>query len=253
MLTNNKPTISIITVVYNGEDFIEDAIKSVLNQTYKNIEYIIIDGKSTDNTLNIVKKHEDKISKIISEKDNGLYDAMNKGIKLATGDIIGIINSDDFFSYKNLFEDIINTFSRDDVDIVYSDLVYVDPKNTDKTIRYWKSKKQKPFKTGWHPPHPTMFVKKSFYEKYGYFDTDFKIAADYELMLRFIEKHEAKLFYLPKTVVKMRIGGVSNKNIKNIIYANKEVLKAWKKNGLKIPFSIFFLKPIKKIKQFIIK
>ncbi|MDR0467686.1 MAG: glycosyltransferase [Campylobacteraceae bacterium] len=246
--------ISIITVVYNGEKYVEDALKSVVNQSYKNLEYIIIDGKSIDNTLNIIKKYEDKISKIISEKDNGLYDAMNKGVQLATGDIVGILNSDDFYIDNMTLNKIAQIFEENrQIDIVYSDLMYVDEVDTDKVVRFWKSGKQQSFKNGWHPPHPTMFVKKELYDKYGLFDTDFKISADYELMLRFIEKNRANLFYLPETTVKMRVGGVSNKSIKNIVKANIEVLKAWKKNGFRVPFFIFFIKPFKKIKQFFVK
>lgn len=246
--------VSIITVVFNGEKYIEDSIKSVITQSYKNIEYIIIDGNSTDNTLNIVNKYKNNISKIISEKDNGIYDAMNKGLQLATGNIVGILNSDDFYTNDAVINKIVQIFEENrQIDIIYSDLVYIDETNTNKIVRFWKSGKQQPFKNGWHPPHPTIFVKKELYNKYGFFDTNFKISADYELMLRFIEKNKVNLFYLPETTVKMRIGGISNKNIKNIIKANIEVLSTWKKNELKISFFIFFIKPLKKIKQFFIK
>lgn len=246
----NKIKISIITVVYNGEKYIEDTIVSVLRQTYNNIEYIIIDGQSTDNTINIINKYKDSISTIISEKDNGLYDAMNKGIKISSGDIIGILNADDFFIDVSLIEKIATIFStNNNIDILYSDLVFVDRDNKNKIVRTWKSGVKQQFKSGWHPPHPTMFIKKDMYEKFGYFNLNFKISADYELMLRFIEKNNARLFYLPQTTIKMRAGGYSNKNIKNIIIANLEVLKAWKTNGFKTPFSVFLLKPLKKIKQ----
>ena len=244
--------VSIITVVYNNKDTIKDAIESVLNQTYKNIEYIIVDGGSTDGTVNIIKNYEDKIDKFISEKDNGIYDAMNKGIKLASGDIVGILNSDDFYASNNIIEKVVNEFIEKKVDSVYGDLVYVDAKNTDKIVRYWRSKpfKEGLFKKGWHPPHPTFFVRKEIYNKCGLFNLNFKIAADYELMLRFLEKCKISSSYIPQVLVKMRIGGESNKNIKNIIKANIECLKAWEVNDLTVNYFLFFIKPISKILQF---
>lgn len=245
--------ISIITVVYNNRETIKDAINSVLNQTYKNIEYIIIDGKSTDGTVEIIKSYGDKINKFISEKDKGIYDAMNKGIKLATGDIIGILNSDDFYSSDKILEIVANEFKNKNIDCLYGDLEYVDSKNINKVVRYWKSKPYKEglFKKGWHPPHPTFFVKRKYYEKYGLFNIDFKIAADYELMLRFLEKYKLKSNYIPEIFVKMRIGGESNKSLSNIIKANIESYKAWKVNDLYINPLMIMLKPISKILQFL--
>ena len=244
--------VSIITVVYNNEQTIKDAIESVLSQTYKNIEYIIIDGASTDGTVDIIKNYDDKITKFISEKDNGLYDAMNKGIRLATGDIVGILNSDDFYASSNIIEKVTNELIKNSVDSVYGDLVYVDAKDTDKIVRYWSSKEYKDglFKTGWHPAHPTFFVKREVYEKYGVFNLNFKIAADYEIMLRFLEKYKIKSCYIPEVLVKMRVGGESNQSIKNIIKANIESYKAWKVNGLKPPLFLPFIKPFKKLKQY---
>lgn len=244
--------VSIITVVYNNQDTIKDAIESVLNQTYKNIEYIIIDGASTDRTVEIIKSYEDKIDKFISESDKGIYDAMNKGIKLATGDIIGILNSDDFYASNDIIEKAVREFQEKKVDSVYGDLVYTDAKNTNKVIRYWKSKSYKRglFQKGWHPAHPTFFVKKEVYDKYGLFNFDFKIAADYELMLRFLEKYQISSSYIPEIFVKMRLGGESNQSIKNVIKANIESYNAWKVNGLDInPFQML-LKPLSKLLQF---
>ena len=245
--------VSIITVVYNNEDTIKDAIESVLNQTYKNIEYIIIDGVSTDGTVEVIKSYGDKIDKFISEKDNGIYDAMNKGIKLASGDIVGILNSDDFYASNDIIEKVVKTLKEQKVDSVYGDLVYVNAKDTNKIVRYWKSKPYKKglFKKGWHPAHPTFFVKKEIYDKYGIFNLDFKIAADYELMLRFLEKYQISSGYIPEVFVKMRIGGESNQSIKNIIKANIESYNAWKVNNLKPPFYLPFIKPLKKLRQFI--
>ena len=244
--------VSIITVVYNNRDTIKDAIESVLNQTYKNIEYIIVDGASTDGTVDIVKSYEDKITKFVSGPDNGLYDAMNKGIRLATGDVVGILNSDDFYAANNIIENVVNRFQEESVDSVYGDLEYVDAKDAKKVVRYWKSKpfNHMLFKQGWHPAHPTFFVKKEIYDKYGVFNTEFKIAADYELMLRFLEKNKISSSYITKVFVKMRLGGESNQSIKNIIKANIESYKAWQKNGLYINPLVFLLKPLSKIKQF---
>ena len=243
---------SIITVVYNNEKEIEDTIKSVLNQTYKNIEYIIIDGASTDNTCDIIKKYIKKISIFISEPDNGIYYAMNKGIRIATGDVIGFINSDDFYCSSLVIEKIADEFISKKIDCLYGDLVYVDCKNSSKVIRYWKSKNFEKglFKKGWHPAHPSFFVKKHIYNKYGVFNTNFTIAADYELMLRFLEKYNIRSYYISEILVKMRSGGQSNKNILKILKANIESYKAWKTNDIYINPIIFFKKPISKIFQY---
>lgn len=244
--------ISIITVSYNSEKTIEATIKSVINQTYPDIEYIIIDGGSTDRTLGIIEKYKDKIAKIISEPDKGIYDAMNKGLKLATGEIIGILNSDDLYYDEKVIETVVKKIEEQNVDCLWGDLVYVNKNNINQIIRFWKSSEyeNRKFQKGWHPPHPTFFVRKKIYEKYGDFNLKFKIAADYELMLRFLEKYKIKFCYIPMILVKMKIGGKSNKSIFNIIKANIESCRAWKVNGLKIsPFRIF-LKPLSKISQY---
>ncbi len=250
-----QPKISIITVCYNSEKTIEDTILSVINQTYKNLEYIVIDGKSTDNTLAIINKYKENISLIVSEKDNGIYDAINKGINLATGDIVGNLNSDDFYTDNHVIEDVVNQLQHTKSDGLYADLYYVDGKNINKITRHWKSNEYKKgmFLKGWMPPHPTFFVKKEVYQKYGKFNLEFTSAADYEIMLRFIHKHEISLTYLPRVIVKMRVGGISNASLKNRIRANREDKKAWLVNNLKPhPFTLV-LKPLSKIKQFINK
>ena len=246
---------SIITVVYNGRDYIESAIQSVLRQTYKNIEYLIIDGGSTDGTVDIIKRYRDQISKFISEKDDGLYDAMNKGIKMATGDIIGTLNSDDFYADNSVIERVVEAIEREQADVLWGDLVYVKAGNESKTTRVWKSSVYEPgkFQKGWMPPHPTFFVRKSVYDRFGLFRTDFKIAADYELMLRFLEKNKIKGVYLPVVLVKMRTGGKTGKgvfNIKNIIRYKLEDYRAWKINDLDVGLSIFFTKSFSKINQY---
>jgi glycosyltransferase len=250
-----QPKVTVITVCYNSSKTIEDTIKSVINQSYSNIEYIIIDGLSTDNTLEIVNKYREKISIIISEKDNGLYDAINKGINLATGEIIANLNSDDFYIDNNVITDVVETFEKEKTNTLYADLYYVDALDTNKITRHWKSGNYKDgqFFKGWMPPHPTFFVKKSVYEKYGTFNLQLKSAADYEIMLRFIHRHKVKISYLPRVIVRMRVGGVSNASIINRLKANREDKKAWLINGLKPkPYTLLF-KPLSKIGQFLKK
>lgn len=243
--------VSIITITYNSELTLRDTIDSVVTQSYNDIEYIIVDGGSKDNTLNIVKSYEEKISKIISEKDNGLYDALNKGIKLATGEVIGLIHSDDFYNNTNVIQHVVNAFKSSQADAIYADLYYVDKDDTSKIFRKWKSGNYKHgmFVNGWMPPHPTFFAKREVYQKYGGFNLQLKSAADYELMLRLIHKHQIKLAYLPEFIIKMRVGGKSNVTLKNRIRANQEDRKAWVINGLKPRFYTLYAKPLRKIIQ----
>jgi len=245
---------SIITVVYNKKDHIEDCIKSVLSQSYKDIEHIIVDGKSTDGTMDIINKYRDKISKIISEKDEGYTYAMNKGLKVATGEIIAFLHSDDFYANNEVIEKVANIFKEKAVDSLYGDLVYVNKDNPKQVVRYWKggSYSVTKFGWGWMVPHPTFFVKKDIYRKYGYFNTDFHIAADYEIILRLLWKYKISIFYLPQVLVKMRTGGTSNKGILNIVKKTIEDYKACKLHSLKRKFSIIALKNISKTPQFFI-
>lgn len=245
--------ISIITASLNCVETIEECIQSIINQTYPNIEHIVIDGGSKDGTLDVVNKYKDKISKVISEPDKGLYDAMNKGIKFAQGDIIGILNSDDVYNDKYVLEDVFKAFISKGVDTCYGDLVYVDREDISNIIRYWKSEEydKSKFKKGWMPPHPTFFVKKEIYKKYGLFNLDFPLAADYEIMLRFLYKHNVTTTYIPRVLVKMRVGGISKPG-KYTLGAIKENYLAWKVNSLDYPITLLF-KPISKIKQFLIK
>ncbi len=250
----NKPKISIITVSYNSGRTIEDTIKSVVNQSYPNIEYIIVDGKSKDNTLQIVDKYKDKIAKVVSEKDDGIFYAFNKGVRMATGDVVGIINSDDIYTDSTVIEEVAKAFAENDIDATYGDLVYVDPVDTSKLIRYWKSKEYRKslFKLGWMPPHPTFFIKREFYEKYGDFNTWMKISNDYEIVLRFLYKYNAKAKYINKILIKMRAGGNSNGSLRKRYIANWEDRQSWKMNGLRLPFYSMWLKPLQKINQFFI-
>jgi glycosyltransferase involved in cell wall biosynthesis len=244
--------ISIITVCFNSAKTIEDTIQSVLSQDYPNVEYIIVDGGSKDATLDIVKNYSNNISHFISEPDKGIYDAMNNGIALATGDVVGILNSDDVYFDSQVLSHIAKAFEVTNADAVYGDLVYVASNNLHKVTRVWKSKPytEGAFLKGWMPPHPTFYVKKSCYEQLGNYTLKLKSAADYELMLRFIHKHKISVAYISKTLVKMRVGGESNVSLKNRLRANKEDRMAWKMNGLKPHFYTLFLKPLSKLKQF---
>ena len=244
--------VSIITVCYNSAETIEDTIQSVVNQDYKNIEYIIIDGKSKDNTLKIIEKYKSKVAKLLSEKDEGLYFAINKGIKLATGDIIGILHADDIYTNTEVLSKVINKFSDLKLDTVYGDLEYVQRNNTLKVLRYWKSGEFRKdyFLKGWMPPHPTFFVRKSCYDIYGNYNTTLKSAADYELMLRLLYKHNCSSCYIAEVLVKMRTGGKSNETLLNRFNANREDKKAWLINDLKPRLFTFILKPLSKVGQF---
>ena len=243
--------ISIITATYNNEKTIEQTVQSVLNQSYKNIEYIIIDGNSTDNTLQIVNKYAGKINHIISETDKGMYDALNKGIMKASGDIIGFLHADDFYPANDVLEKVEHTFKVYGTQSVYGDLDYVSANDTEKIIRKWKSGSFAfdELKKGWMPPHPTFFVLRDVYWKYGFFNLKYKIAADYDLMLRFLGKYKISAAYIPEVLVKMRWGGKSNRSIKNIFIKSKEDYQALKKNKVGGLYSLF-MKNFRKINQF---
>jgi glycosyltransferase involved in cell wall biosynthesis len=238
--------ISVITVCYNSDKTLRDTIESVVNQTYAEIEYIIIDGASTDKTLEIAGEYSDRITKIVSEPDNGIYDAMNKGLSLAKGDVIGILNSDDFYADKNVLKDVMEQFSTNDVDCVYGDLVYVDPKKTNKILRYWKSSPYKPkaFLDGWHPPHPSFFVRRIIYENFGYFDANIELTSDFDMMLRILEIHKSSSRYVPRLCVCMRTGGATSGSIKNIAIGNKNIIRSFRKHGIHINPFIYVIKRI---------
>ena len=226
--------ISIITVVFNNKETISHAINSVLSQTYKNIEYIIIDGASTDGTVEIIESYGDRISTFISEKDGGLYHAMNKGIELATGDIIGTLNSDDFYINPLCITKVVNEFRVRKIDALFADLVYVMPGNLERVVRYYDSSNFNPskFAYGWMPAHPTFFVKRKVYERYGMFRTDLKIAADFDILARFLYIHKISYSYIKGALVKMRTGGVST-SFNSIWINNIETLRVCRDNGIK--------------------
>lgn len=245
--------ISIITVVYNNRITIANAIESVLSQTYNNIEYIIVDGKSTDGTLEIINKYASRISKIVSEKDNGIYDAMNKGLKLSTGDVIGILNSDDLYANNSILNEVMTQFNNDHaLDILYGDLVYVKHDNINKIVRTWTSIPYYPnfFENGGVPPHPSLFVSARVYHEAGYFNLKYRLAADYEFMLRIFKTYSYKIKYLPLVLVNMRLGGATNNSLKNIYIGNVEILNSWKENGYKIPLLLIPKRIFKRLIQF---
>jgi len=245
--------ISIITVCYNSETYIRMTIESILFQSYKDIEYILIDGNSKDHTLDIIKSYKSVFGermKCISEPDGGIYDAMNKGIQMATGNIIGILNSDDFYTSKDALKEIVQCFENNDVDSLYAQLYCVLPQNINKIFRdcTYKECKKIDFFLGWHPPHPAFFVKKAVYSKLGLFDTSFKIAADYDIMLRFFLKGNISTIYLRQYIMKMRIGGISqNKN--NAILKMREEIKVLKRYYSVLFFIPFFAKTVRKLYQ----
>jgi glycosyltransferase involved in cell wall biosynthesis len=242
-------------VCFNSVATIEDTIKSVLSQCYKNIEYIVVDGGSTDGTLEILAKYQSQIAKCISEPDNGIYDAMNKGIMRSTGDIIGILNSDDFYPDKSVIEKVVRIISEKNADSCYGDAIYVKKDHPNKIVRYWKSShfSRNKLKIGWMPQHGTFFVRKSVYTKYGLLRDDFPIAADYELILRFLYKHKIKTIYLPEILLKIRVGGISSPGIVNTSKMFVENYRACKINGLKLPLLVCVLKRLLKISQYIIR
>ncbi|MAY82573.1 MAG: glycosyl transferase [Flavobacteriales bacterium] len=249
-----NPKVTIITVCFNAAQTIANTIESVLGQDYPNLEYIVIDGKSSDKSLEIINQFQSQISKIISEPDQGMYDALNKGIGMASGDVIGMLNSDDFYVDEHVVSDMVTAMSSSPgYESGYADLYYVDNKNTDKVIRKWRSGvyKREKFKHGWMPPHPAFFLRKEAYEKYGGFNLEFKSAADYELMLRMLYKHKLNAAYLPRYIVKMRVGGMSNASLLNRLKANREDRRAWTVNGLKPGIHTLTFKPLRKLIQYL--
>jgi glycosyltransferase involved in cell wall biosynthesis len=247
--------VSIITAVFNGVRTVEDCIKSVKNQIHVNKEHIVIDGASSDGTVCVLKKYENVLTSWVSEPDNGIYDAMNKGIALASGDVVGILNADDFYVNNSVLAKIAEEFKTKSIEALFADLVYVKPDNLNRIVRLYRGANFTLNKLayGWMPPHPTFFVKRKVYEKFGVFKTDYKIAADYELVTRFLARHKIPFSYLPEVIVKMRIGGVSTSSFRNTWILNIEILRACEENGIKTNlfkiFSKYFVKSFQLIKR----
>ena len=244
--------VSIITATYNSSQFIEDCIQSVVMQSHADIEHIIVDGDSSDDTIKIVRKYSNNISKFISEKDNGMYDAINKGMKMATGDIIGILNSDDMLASADVISNIVKIFSTQNVDCTYGDLAYVDQNDTNKMLRFWKgvSYNRLRFMYGWMPAHPTFYIRREIIDELGGYESHYITAADYEFMARLLYHFRISSYYIPKLIVRMRFGGASNKSIHARLRANRRDYLAMKKNKIPLPFIVSVLKPTIKLHQY---
>lgn len=245
--------VSIITVTYNSAEYLQDCIHSVKSQLYPNIEYIIVDGKSTDQTMSIIRKNESVVDYWISEPDKGMYDAINKGMAAATGDIIGILNSDDVLDNEKVISTIVDNFEIHGVDSVYGDLEFVDRYDTNRVMRIWKGQpfKRSRFNYGWMPAHPTFYIKRSLVEKYGSYENHYYSAADYEFMARYLYLNKVSSLYIPELLVRMRMGGQSNRNIKQRLRANRRDYLAMKKNKIPFAFFVSILKPLIKLHQFV--
>lgn len=248
-------TLSLITPSYNSAKTIARTIDSVIAQNYSDLEYIILDGASTDDTLKIIASYQDKINiRLVSERDNGIYDAMNKGIKIATGDIIGILNSDDLFNSGEVIKTVADAFADAEIDAVYGDIKYF-ADDINKITRYWRAGEYKENKlnNGWIIPHPALFLRRSVYEKAGLFNTDFKIAGDYEFMLRILKIHQIKVKYIPEVFVKMYDGGKSAESIDQRKRGWQELKNAWLVNNMAVPKLFIFRRLLFKFSQYIIK
>lgn len=236
--------VSIITVAFNSVKTIEDTINSVLSQDFPEIEYIVVDGGSTDGTVNIIEKYQDRISKWVSEKDRGMYDAMNKGIAMATGDVIGILNSDDVYMNTHVISELMALMEQQKAKVVFADLILVDQADDNRVLRYYDSGHFHPskFKYGWMPAHPTVFVRRELYEAVGQFSTTYQIAADYEMLIRILAIQRARYAYLPRPVVRMRSGGASTAGLSRNWILNKEIVRACKENGIYSNMAMLLLK-----------
>ncbi|WP_367914295.1 glycosyltransferase family 2 protein [Leadbetterella sp. DM7] len=242
--------ISIVTVCYNAVKTIEQTIQSVLAQSYPHVEYIVVDGGSRDGTVAILEKYKDRL-RYISEKDEGIYDAMNKGVRMAQGEVVGIIGADDFYPDSEVLTRVAEAFSRNPTDSAYGDVKFVDPEDTTRVVRFWKDKtyNRENWLKGWMPPHIAFYLKKPAYEKYGLYKTGFTCAGDYELMLRMLYKNNLSSQHIPATLMTMRVGGTSSASLRHRYIANREDRKAWKINDLQPRWYTLWMKPLGKIGQ----
>jgi glycosyltransferase involved in cell wall biosynthesis len=248
--------VSVITVCFNSARTIRDTIESVASQTYQDIEYIVVDGASKDETVAVAREYGDTISQLVSERDEGIYDAMNKGISLATGDIVGMINADDFYATPFAIERVVKALADEQFGACFSDLCYVDPNNIDRIVRYWKAGQYSKgaFSKGWCPPHPTFFVRRRVYEELGTFDQRYAIAADFELMMRVMELGAVSSAYIQEVLVKMRLGGTTNRSFANVVRQNREILMALRQHGLPAnPFMFIASKIVSRGRQFLVR
>ena len=244
--------VTIITVTYNSAIYLEQCIQSVIGQHYHDIEHIIVDGGSTDGTLDIIAQYQSKIAKWVSEPDHCMYDAINKGMRMATGDIIGTLNSDDILASREVIGSIAHSFKYSGAEAIYGDIVYVQPSDLNNVLRIWNGSdyNRNKFKYGWMPAHPSFYIRRSLIEKYGFYETHFYSAADYEFMARYLFFHKVDACYLPKLIVKMRMGGMSNGSLSRRLRANRRDYLAMKKNNIPFPLLASILKPLSKLYQY---
>lgn len=244
--------VSVVTVCFNSATTIEDTIRSVREQRYEHLEHIIIDGGSTDGTQAVVGRYNGRIKKFISEPDRGIYDAMNKGLGLARGDVVGFLNADDVYASPTVIGDVVAALHADHADGAYGDLVYVGRRNSNRVVRYWRAGTYRPraFFSGWVPPHPTFFCRTALYRELGGFDPAYRIAGDFELMLRFIEKNGIRVRYVPKPLVRMRTGGRAN-TVRGMIQGNREIIRAFRSNGLEFSSRFFCTKLFRRMQQYV--
>lgn len=245
--------ISIITVCYNSAKFIRTAIESVLKQSYHNIEYIIVDGESSDGTLDIINSYAEGVTTLISESDKGIYDAMNKGVAIATGDYIAFLNSDDFYVSENAISQVVAALSTSKTDCIFANINYVKMEESSQVVRKWRTGPfiKSGFQKGWHPAHPTFIVKREIYERCGNFDLSFSLAADFELMLRYLERYSISHAYLDEVLIHMRLGGATSSSLRNSIKQNKECYRAFEKNKVSVSVLYPFLRLLPKLKQYL--
>lgn len=248
-MTDTRPKISIITAVYNCRDTIESTIHSVRAQTYDNIEYIVVDGGSTDGTVDVLRAHADDITTMVSEPDKGIYDALNKGIALATGDIVGVIHADDFYAADQVVADVARAFAEYGVDAVFADVVFVDPKQPTRQVRYYSSKgfSAASLARGMMPAHPTLFVRREVYQRLGPYSLDYKIASDFDMVVRMFGADDLPFCYLPRVLVKMRTGGLSTRSWRSNLLLNREILEICRSHGIQTNLLKIYSKYLTKV------
>jgi glycosyltransferase involved in cell wall biosynthesis len=248
----DKLKISVVTTSFNSQATIVDTLRSVASQSYEFVEHIVVDGGSTDKTIECVQQHSARVARWVSEKDEGIYDGMNKGWHLASGDVVGFLNSDDVYASRDVLNLVAQAFEDPQVEACYGDLVYVARDDLNRSVRYWKSRDFQPGLCirGWQPPHPTLYVRREVFERAGGFDTEFKIQSDFEFCLRILEVIKVRSVYIPKLFVRMRAGGVSNAGVRNVIRGNMEALRACRKNGLRCAPGFLARKILGKVPQY---
>ena len=244
--------VSVITICYNAAEHIDETMRSVVMQDHDDIEHIVIDGGSTDGTPQRIERYKEVIAHFTSERDEGVYDAMNKGLHVATGKVIAFVNAGDMIAHRSCISEMAAEFAKDDADAIYGDAYMVDPHDVKKVRRFWKggAYDREKFRSGWMPPHLGTYIRKEVYDRFGHFREDLKVSADYELMFRFMYKHRIRVRYVPRVLVRFRLGGVSNRSLAHIWRANLEVYKAWKLNDEPVSLLIIIAKPLRKIAQF---